>query len=71
MTLCLKCKWADWNKTENGRLHPNGGGQCRYTWTPPPLPACMYFFSPCKPSGGFINRKQSDFQSCPTFEALS
>lgn len=28
---CMDCKFAAWNRTQAGRLHPNGTGRC--TWT--------------------------------------
>ena len=34
--LCLTCKLAEWKRTENGRLHPNGQGKCR--WKPAHIP---------------------------------
>jgi hypothetical protein len=30
MKTCKGCKWADWNKTVSGRLHPNGAGRCTF-----------------------------------------
>jgi len=27
---CLNCKYAAWDKTDSGRLHPSGGGLCVY-----------------------------------------
>lgn len=34
--LCLTCGMVNWNKTANGRVHPNGQGRC--AWTPPYIP---------------------------------
>jgi len=28
MSICFDCKFSEWNKTANGRLHPNGLGKC-------------------------------------------
>jgi len=30
VTICLDCKFADWNRTANGRLHPSGDGRCSW-----------------------------------------
>ena len=27
---CDKCKFANWKRTSNGRLHPDGTGRCTY-----------------------------------------
>ena len=31
-TICINCRFAEWEKTEAGRLHPLGHGLC--TWRP-------------------------------------
>ena len=68
MKSCLKCKYADWLKTEKGRLHPSGDGQCKYPYKVPPLPASMYWFSSHKPSGGYINRRKELKEHCPYWQ---
>ena len=30
MRICLDCKFANWNRTSNGRLHPSGEGRCSW-----------------------------------------
>lgn len=66
MKTCIGCKYADWKKTSNGRLHPSGDGRCRYAWKAPPLPAAFYFInSEPKPSGGCIQRKTELKNHCP------
>ena len=61
-TPCIGCKYANWQKTSNGRLHPNGEGKCTYVFPDMPvLPmSFMWGYSyndrpPC-PKGGRINR---------------
>ncbi len=61
--LCLTCDRAKWNKTANGRLHPDGKGRCDWTPDPIPTPAAWYWTSysdirkPPHPHGGGIVRK--------------
>lgn len=37
---CLGCRFAVWEQTKNGRLHPNGRGTC--SWKPTRL--CVPFY---------------------------
>jgi hypothetical protein len=30
-SVCANCKFAEWDKTASGRLHPSGGGLCKWT----------------------------------------
>jgi len=65
MKTCVGCKYADWQRTSIGRLHPGGIGQCKYPYKIPPLPASMYWFHEDKtPCGGFINRKNDLKDHC-------
>ena len=57
MKSCVGCKYAEWDKTASGRLHPSGGGRCTYPFKIPPLPQSMYFISTPMACGGNINRK--------------
>lgn len=69
MKSCVGCKHADWAKTSNGRLHPDGSGRCKYEVKPIVLPACMYFLGGYpKPCGGYINRKEEFKEHCKTYE---
>lgn len=43
LSLCATCRHAEWEKTANGRRHPNGVGQCRYMPPDGPLPKCRSF----------------------------
>ena len=57
MKNCMGCKYAEWDKTKSGRLHPNGEGKCLFEFKIPTLPACKYFVG-CGPTvcGGFNSR---------------
>ncbi len=60
MLNCLSCKFAVWERTLAGQLHPSGEGKC--TWRMPGilLPKAFYYIgkeSP-KPMGGHINRNE-------------
>ena len=30
-TICNGCRFANWDKTASGKLHPSGYGRCAYT----------------------------------------
>lgn len=66
---CDTCKFADWKRTSNGRLHPNKSGKCTFVWTPPPLPKAFYFYgsSHARPNGGSIERGSSLTDGCPCY----
>lgn len=72
MKNCTHCKHARWQKTEAGRLHPGGHGQCGYEVKLPKLPASMRWGGmlngPPRPAGGFINRRQELPDHCTYFE---
>lgn len=73
MKNCLGCKYANWDKTETGRLHPSGRGVCSYPWKLPKLPASMYWlggFEP-KPNGGFISRREELKDHCAYYVDLT
>jgi hypothetical protein len=44
-TICNGCKFAEWKRTENGRLHSDGSGHCKWK-TELSLPPSAY-------TGGF------------------
>lgn len=67
MKNCLDCKFALWEHTTAGKLHPSGDGQCQYQWKMPPLPAAMYWISTPQPTGGAINRKRDHKDHCAYF----
>jgi len=73
MTDCKLCKYAQWHKTSNGRLHPSGDGVCTYEVKLPVLPAAKYWTGSSKPSTtrGFIFRHRPMKVVCPCFEATA
>ncbi len=68
---CLTCKFAEWDKTANGRLHPNKQGQCKYEIPKIIIPKAFYFFSSGdqKPCGGYIYRDKP-LTDCPTYQPI-
>lgn len=72
MKNCNDCRHATWDRTKNGRLHPSGGGSCRYPYKIPQLPSSMYWLSFNKPTplGGWINRREELKDHCPYYEAM-
>jgi hypothetical protein len=73
--LCMECRFAEWARTKNGRLHPDGNGKC--TWRIPEIPIPRAFTINFRyadvipqPAGGYITRdSQHAIRQCPTFEA--
>ncbi len=63
MKTCLGCKYAEWKKNKDGRLHPSGDGKCTYSYIVPEPPKAFYFFSNYipRPCGGHINRRGKEF----------
>jgi len=58
MKNCTDCKHALWETTATGRLHPGGGGACKYPWKMPELPQAFYWIGRAPdPCGGYINRR--------------
>lgn len=64
MKNCMGCKYADWQRTSNGRLHPSGDGKCTYPYKLPQLPESMYFINTPHVCGGQINRKKTFKDNC-------
>lgn len=65
---CLDCKFAEWKTTATGRLHPSGGGRCRWVYPDIRLPVSMYFFGgEQRASGGHISRRDA-WRQCPQFQ---
>ncbi len=83
MKSCIGCRYANWEKTKIGRLHPSGKGVCTYRVKFPVLPASMSW-TPVKtlntsvidPSvaddprifGGYINRHKKFDDHCPCYQ---
>ena len=70
MKNCTGCKFAKWQTTKAGKLHPSGDGRCEYKWVCPPLPAAMHWFRHITPlpSGGHINRREDHKHHCPCYQ---
>jgi len=75
MNSCLNCKFAEWRRTANGRLHPDQTGRCRWVMPDIKIPSAFYWNgfigrkevpAPC--GGGFIER-DLPHADCPTWEA--
>lgn len=69
MKNCTDCKYANWNRTKSGKLHPSGDGKCIYPYKVPKLPESMYWISQTNPTpaGGFINRREELKEHCVYF----
>ena len=67
MKNCTKCKYAEWEKTKTGRLHPSGEGKCTYPYFFGKLPASMCWIN-CHVSGGNINRRIDLEEDCVYYE---
>jgi hypothetical protein len=70
MKTCNGCKYAEWLKTANGRLHPSGQGDCKYPYKVPALPSAFYWAGWISndapvPVGGCINRREELKDHCP------
>ena len=67
---CDKCKWANWNRTKNGRLHPDKGGRCTKEIVIPAIPEAFYWINnmPTKPYGGYIERGRDLQNNCVYYE---
>jgi hypothetical protein len=76
MSNCTECKFAEWRRTANGRLHPSGEGRCRWKHEPKPIAAAYYWMTYNKehptPYGGNIYRKDerelTRTCNCPVFQ---
>ena len=67
MKNCTDCRYAKWERTKAGRLHPSGDGRCMYKYKVPPLPGSMYWRRNPSPYGGYINRKKELKEHCPYY----
>ncbi len=72
MKTCNGCKYAEWKRTANGRLHPSGDGRCTFTIVIPKLPNAFrwgtYSGQAYKPCGGFIGRRDVYGDDCPMYD---
>jgi hypothetical protein len=69
MKKCTNCKYAEWEKTSAGKLHPSGNGKCKYPLRIPALPQSMYWIGKSSPvpCGGYISRKKELNDHCVYF----
>ena len=70
MKNCTGCKYANWDRTAKGRLHPSGTGKCDYPWAMPPLPNSMNWYGygrEPKPSYPGIERHRDYKTDCPYY----
>lgn len=68
MKDCTHCKWAAWDRTAAGKLHPLGGGECTYKIVVRQLPAAFYWVFNPHHSGGFITRRRELKTHCTYYE---
>jgi hypothetical protein len=69
--ICDGCKYADWHRTSNGRLHPDRQGRCTYKIPEIIIPAAFHWMwddRPPRPSGGGIERGATLRRDCPVRE---
>lgn len=74
--ICETCKFANWRRTDAGRLHPSGEGRCTWRKTfrvsGSTAGAKLYtgFGEPITAIGGHISRKKgAEFPAkCDTFQ---
>ena len=69
MKNCLYCKFAEWKRAADGKLHRSGEGRCTYKVKLPVLPLSFYFNDPPKIRGGVINRNNYFEDHCPYYLA--
>lgn len=68
MKNCIGCKYAEWEFTKAGRLHPSGDGRCGWEFKPQKLPAAFYWINAPYPAGGCINRRKELKEHCVYYE---
>lgn len=65
MRTCDGCKYAEWQRTAAGKLHPSKEGKCIYPVKMPVLPISMYWIADQRPYGGWIQRGAVLKDHCP------
>jgi len=70
MKLCDKCKYAIWEFTKAGKLHPSRDGKCTYPYEIPALPQSMGFISKPWIGGGNIKRKEELKDHCVYYQGI-
>lgn len=64
MKNCTDCKYAEWKRTQGGKLHPSGEGRCQYPYKLSPLPVAYRWFSAPVMLGGHLNRSEELKEHC-------
>jgi len=68
MKTCKGCKYAKWDRTKTGRLHPSGDGKCTFIVKPSPLPNAFYYVQSPFICGGHISRNRDPYRNhCPYY----
>ena len=67
MKNCTHCKYANWHRTDAGKLHPSGAGRCTFEPKIPELPASKYYISRPMIGGGTIRRRKELDDHCAYF----
>jgi hypothetical protein len=70
---CRSCRFASWQRTKTGRLHPSREGRCTWEgwkdWEIPPAFYCIGLGTLGRAAGGYITR-QAPYTACPCWEAM-
>ena len=72
---CRSCRFASWQRTKAGRLHPSQAGRCTWEgWKAWAIPSAFHFLwrnrdTPTRPDGGYITRS-APHAACPCWEAI-
>lgn len=67
-TLCLGCKYADWRRNADGKLHKSGEGRCTAPFSLKlDIPAAFYELQQTRIGGGFVHRSAKPVLSCNFF----
>lgn len=70
MKNCTDCKYAEWDKTVSGSLHPGWYGRCTYEYDLPPLPGNMFWIDgEPEPGRTRIARHRELKTHCPYYVA--
>ena len=72
---CMDCKFAQWKRTSNGRLHPDKSGRCTWEQTMH-ISAAVYSWHVTDSArqngvtfkGGWIGRDDTHLRECKVFQ---
>lgn len=68
---CLYCRFARWQRTKNGRLHPSKEGRCTFEAKIIIPKSAELPWGKSTICGGFINRDTLVHVDCPTFQPIN